>query len=227
MKKKVAEKVVKKVAEKAKKSRRLLTQADLDVVKFFGTKEKTSRYMLQYLHITEERVEATDGKILCQLSASMADPDEFPATDGEGFTEKPNILIPSDALSKIKLPTKIVLPILRHVCLTKNGEKTVLHVNDLVSPQANELRLPDAAEGEFPETESVIPKIENENAIEFTLDARILNQLTDFVCKNQKGPAPVTFRILKTFTRDEGILFTFRLSETEQDGSGVIMPIKL
>jgi len=216
--------VVKKETESEEpKKKLLLNKQSLEMVAFASKNQ--SRYHMNSLHVTKDYVEATNGHILVRLShPKTADPDEFPVTPGEPF-DKIDFILPVESIKGIKIPPKIRLPILANACLSKEGEMVSVSTTDLDIMQTAKVR---PVDGEFPDTEQFIDKnIDEEEGNEwkmFTFNADNLKLLANYVSRqNGREQIPITFWIKDP----EGpIHFRFKFSDAEQEGRGVLMPMK-
>ncbi len=220
-KKIIEKKELNEIEAKVPKRKLLLNKASLEI-SIFAAKGR-----LEYrncLHVTKDYVEATSGPILVRLSHPKFDPDEFPATPGEGFDEI-DFLLPIEGVKKVKLPAKMVLPILLNACLSKEGEMIDVSTTDLAETTQVKIR---PIEKEFPDTEQIIDKSidveENNKWKMFTLNSDILKTLVNYVSKrNGRDDIPITFWVKDP----EGpVHFRFRFSDTEQDGRGVLGPMR-
>ncbi|MDP1813221.1 MAG: hypothetical protein Q8K92_02110, partial [Leadbetterella sp.] len=218
-KKVVVKKEIGTIETKELKKKLLLNKSSLDVVEF-ASKEQNRYPAIKGLHITENFVEATNGQILIRLShPKFADPDDFPVTPGEPFDEI-NFILLNESLKGIKVPTKIHLPILSNVCLSKEGEMINVSTTDLQTMRTVKIK---PEEGEFPDTENFLDKsIDIENNDEwkmFTVNSDLLKTLANYVSKRDgRDQIPITF----WFKDPVGpVHFRFRFSDTEQDGRGV------
>ncbi|MCL6578016.1 MAG: hypothetical protein K6T73_01335 [Candidatus Bathyarchaeota archaeon] len=211
---------VKKETNKPKKL--LLNQYSLNLVTFARSDENLSH--LDGIHVINEYTEATDGYILVRLTNPNLDPNEFPETPGYGFEEKINYILPKDDLKNVKPVKKSSYSILSHVCLSHENGMVLLSTTDLSSMQTVKVRPTDA---QYPETENVIDNsIEDPNDkswIKFSLDAHLLKKLCDYVSKTSKNLAPITFWVKDG---ESALQFKFRISETAQEGRGIIMPCR-
>lgn len=203
------------------KKKLLLNKSSLEIIVFASKEQK--RYNLNSLHVTKDYVEATDGSILVRLSHPKGDPDEFPITSGEPF-DKIDFALPIESIKGIKIPTKSPLPILLNSCLSKEGEAINISTTNLDTMQTVKIR---SVDGEFPDTEPIIDKSiddKENNWLMFTLNSDTLKILTNYVSKqNGKPNIPITFWVKNS---DGPIHFRFRFFDTEQEGRGVLMPMK-
>ncbi|MCJ7747852.1 MAG: hypothetical protein MUP27_08915 [Desulfobacterales bacterium] len=218
-KKKVAKGKIK--TEEIKK-KLLLNKSSLGIVAFASKEE--SRYNVNVLHVEKDYVEATTGSILVRLSHPKANPDEFPITPGEPFDDKINFMLPVESIKGIKISTKSCLPILSNVCLSKEEEMINVSTTNLDVMQTTKIK---PVDGEFPDTEQFIDKSIDEENNEwkmFTVNSDLLKVLADYVSRrNGKYEIPITFWVKDP----EGVVhFRFRFIDTEQDGRGVLMPMK-
>lgn len=214
----------KKEGEKTEpKKRLLLNKASLEVVAFASKNQ--SRYNTNSLHVTKDYVEATDGHILVRLShPKTADPDEFPVTPGEPF-DKTDFILPIESIKGVKIPAKIQLPILANACLSKEGEMISISTTNLDIMQTAKVKPIDT---EFPDTEQFIDQsIDKETDNEwrmFTINSDVLKLLANYVSKrNGREEIPITFWIKDP---NGPVHFRFRFTDTEQEGRGVLMPMK-
>ncbi len=130
----------------------------------FATKEE-SRYALSAIHVTPEATIATDGHRLVHVTTPKEDPANFPAVSGVHPTREftPFLLHRDHALKILKtLPSKSVLPILKHAVIGSesedNGRAVIATAGDLDNPQVFQ---PRKLDGKFPDWTLILPKKEN------------------------------------------------------------------
>lgn len=199
-------------------SKLLLTQASIDVVAFGASEE--SRYHFNAIHITNEYVQATDGHMLVRVTHPKMNADDYPETPGSGFEEAINCIIARGDLKSLKIPKKSPLPILQHVCLSQENGNILLTTGDLSAMQTLKIHPVDA---DYPETDQVIPE---KGGLCFSVDAKLLKVICDYVAKQspKDKPAQLTFYV----TENDGcpIRFEFSVNGGDQQGMGVLMPLR-
>lgn len=211
-----------KIIVKGPKKKLLLNKSSLGIIAF-ASKEQ-SKYHINSLHVVKDYVEATDGYILVRLSHPKADPDEFPVTPGDPF-DKINFALPIESIKRVKIPIKVHVPILLNACFSKEKNMTNISTTNFEIMQTVKIR---PIDGEFPDTEPIVDKsIDDEKNNQwkmFTLNSDILKILANYVSRqNGRDNIPITFWVKDP----EGpIHFRFRFSDTDQDGRGVLMPMK-
>ena len=200
-----------------KQKRILLTQESLDVATFAAKNQY--EHVLNTLHITDDYVEATDSYLVVRLHHTDYNPDCFPETPGESFTDKTDFLVRSEDVKKITIPKGTQYPTLAHACLTRENETVLSHTTDLASMQTVRLK---PVQKEYPNTDGFFEPREGE--VSFTVDARLLKPLLDYVIRFTKRShkCPITFYVLGDL---EPIRFSFELPNG-QSGGGAVMPMR-
>lgn len=171
----------------------LLSKAQADL-KTFTPKDGT-RPSLNYIRITKDFAEATDGHILVRVPHDGISPNEWPATPGIGMgLNGDSVLLEPRAFDKAfkNTDSKGRLPILGYVHLSLDEkENPILTATDLKT--AANFRQKKADE-HYPDTDQLIP---SGREVTFALGAGILARLADWAGKH--GTA-VEFHAGKTWS---------------------------
>jgi len=190
----------------------------------FASKEE-SRYSLTAVQIRPEATVATNGHYLAWVSTnrSMA-PADFPQVEGfeGGDKDFTPFLLETDCAKAIAkaLPRKNTIPILSYAAVHKNGGPASICVTDLQNPQVFH---PKPVEGQYPDIERVVPKIEDEK-FSICVNAAYLQDIAKAYAQFTKGDRNQIMRI-----RFYGPSDSIRFDATNDDGQGmtaVLMPLR-
>ena len=186
------------------------------------------KFSYQCIHVTPHETVATNGSYLVRVSTPKLDPANFPPVDGvkPSAIFKPfNLSVDAARTIEKAIPKKSILPILSNVMI--DGEATdakpkegvdcaVLAVSDLENPQVFRPRKDD---GKFPNWQAVVPKREDAKAA-FSVDARLLARLAQFVAKFSDGRASEVK--IRFYGENGAIRLDARNSDTGQEFVGVL-----
>jgi DNA polymerase III sliding clamp (beta) subunit (PCNA family) len=127
--------------------------------------KESSRYTLTAIEVSPEGTAATDGHVLCVVSApkgSDAKPERFPAVDGFEDKGDGKFLLPADQAARIAkaLPVKSTMPILKNAAVSYRdkaeagiGNSAAIAVTDLAAPQVFRTQNPN---GQFPNYKRIL-----------------------------------------------------------------------
>jgi hypothetical protein len=229
---------------------KLLNKHNLAVAKFASQEE--SRYAIRAVLITENETVATDGHMIARTTLPAIDAARFPEVPGFNVsrekTVQPDTLLPVDAARAIEksLPKKETIPVLNYAAISAEGDNIVVAVTDLAKPQVSTIR---KVEGSFPNWQAVFgapgeTEKEYEKRLErhqewppvftgylpvvadITIDAKLLKRLADYAVSfagSKDGPQAVRLRV---WTQNHALRFDMSNSDTGQECSGLIMPIR-
>ena len=185
------------------------------------TQNDAGRYSLNFIHVTKDYVESTNGHVLARLYHDGLSADDFPLVDGQA-SEGADLLIDPDALTKAikSTPKRSTMPILEvvHAGVNPAGE-TVLTTTDLESPSITKVK---SAEVTFPDCDKVIP---DKAPLTIGFSAKYLGQIAAWAQKHgNKGKATA----IRFHIKDKDS--AARLQVELQDGRDalfVLMPIRV
>ena len=185
------------------------------------TQDDAGRYSLNFIHVTKDYVESTNGHVLARLNHDGFTSDDFPVVDGQA-TAGADLLIDPDALTKaIKAaPKRSTLPILEtvHAGVNSAGE-TVLTTTDLDNPTVIKSR---TAEVTFPDCDKVIPE---KAPITIAFSAKYLGQIAAWAQRHGKlgKDTPIRFHVED---KDKAARLQVELQDS-RDCTFVLMPIRV
>ena len=185
------------------------------------TSSDSGRYALNYLHVTKDHVESSNGHVLARLNHDGLTSDDFPVVEGQA-TEGADLLIDPDTLTKAikSTPKGSTLPILEtvHAGVNPVGE-TVLTTTDLESPSVTKVK---SADTSFPDCDKVIP---NKAPITIAFSARYLGQIAKWAQAHGKlgKGTPIQFHVKD---KDSAARLQVEL-EDSREALFVLMPVRV
>ena len=156
------------------------------------TSSDSGRYALNYIHVTKDRVESSNGHVLARLSYSGLNVDEYPRVEGQATKGAEEMFILPDSLNKAmksasKKSTMRIIEVV-HAGVNEAGQ-SVLTATDLDSPTVIKNQTPDV---QFPNVERVIPT-DLKPTIRFS--AKYLGQIAKWAVAHGGPSATICFCI--------------------------------
>lgn len=185
----------------------------------------------EYMHLTSDHTEVTNGHYLCRVSSQSIPKEELPTNNGleplEPSPEKIEALIDGDSAKRIQknIPSKKDVPIgfLKSAWIGKNtnGEEVEFLMTDLNSWTPIIAR---KGEGRFPDAKNIIPK--NKPKIELGFNPLYMKKLCEQIVK--MGIRGVSLSI---YGDDKPMKITGKTTDTEtgaeQEVLILLMPMRV
>lgn len=196
----------------------LLSKAQANLKEF--TSKDGFRPSLNYIRITKDFAEATDGHILVRVPHDGISPKEWPGTPGTGEgLNGDSVLLEPRTLDKAFKNTngKSCLPILRYVHLSLDDkENPILTATDLETTANFRQKKADVL---YPDTDQIIPSGRD---FSFSLGAGILSRLADWAEKHGTG---VEFYVGGNWS--DSVLIKIPRKDMSAPATCVIAPLRL
>lgn len=191
------------------------------VIATLASRDET-RPALNYVRVTKEYTEATDGQVFARVSNSKIEDDDFPVVKGFKYNELDKCLVPANrAIELVKMiPKSPTLPILKHMQFAKDGNNVKVAVIDTDLVTSTIIRIRQDHKEIFPDCDKIMPT-EKPKATVY-VNAKLLIQLLKLAAEYDKaGQHEVAIEF-----RAPHEALVVKTDDPEQTFYGLVMPLR-